>query len=124
MAKYNFEFKKMVVKEYLEGKGSTRELPQRHHIGNCDNKQVVKWVASYKEFGDDGLLRSRQQKKYSFEFKMYVVELYLSSEVSYQELALSHGITSTAIVAKWINDEYSCAAEPPVRCGESHQSGL
>ena len=23
MAKYNFEFKKMVVKEYLEGKGST-----------------------------------------------------------------------------------------------------
>lgn len=26
----------------------------------------------------------------------------------------------------WIllNDEYSCAAEPPVRCGESHHSGL
>ena len=22
------------------------------------------------------------------------------------------------------NFEYSCAAEPPVRCGESHQSGL
>ena len=23
-----------------------------------------------------------------------------------------------------IYDGYSCAAEPPVRCGESHQSGL
>ena len=26
--------------------------------------------------------------------------------------------------ANGIVDEYSCAAEPPVRCGESHQSGL
>ena len=62
MAKYSFEFKKMIVKEYLEGKGSTRELARKYHIGCCDNKQVVKWVASYKAFGDDGLLRSRQQK--------------------------------------------------------------
>lgn len=103
MAKYSFEFKKMIVKEYLEGKGSTRELARKYHIGCCDNKQVVKWVASYKAFGDDGLLRSRQQKKYSFEFKKYVVELYLSGEVSYQELALSQGINSPAMLAKWVN---------------------
>ena len=86
----------MIVKEYLEGKGSTRELARKYHIGCCDNKQVVKWVASYKAFGDDGLLRSRQQKK-------YVVELYLSGEVSYQELALSQGINSPDMLAKWVN---------------------
>jgi transposase len=104
VAKYSFEFKKMIVKEYLEGKGSTHELAKRHHIGNGDNKQVVKWVAAYNEFGDDGLLRSRQQKKYSFEYKLHVVELYLSSEVSYQELALSQGINNPAMIAKWVND--------------------
>ncbi len=103
MAKYSFEFKKMIVKEYLEGKGSTRELARKHLIGSCDNKQVTKWVASYKAFGDDGLLRSRQPKKYSFEFKKYVVELYLSGEVSYQELALSQGINNPTMLAKWVN---------------------
>ena len=33
-----------------------------------------------------------------------MVELYLSSEVSYQELALSHGINNPSIIAKWVND--------------------
>ena len=49
-------------------------------------------------------MRSRKNKTYTFEYKLRVVKLYLSSEVSYQELALSQGINSTAIVAKWIND--------------------
>ena len=54
--------------------------------------------------GDDGLIRSRQNKKYSFQFKLSVVELYLSSEVSYQELALSQGINNSALIARWVND--------------------
>ena len=102
MSKYSFEFKKMVVKEYLEGKGSTHELARKFHIGNKDNKQVVKWVAAYNELGDDGLRRSRKKSTYSFEFKLHVVELYLSSEVSYQELALSLGINNPTLIAKWV----------------------
>ena len=102
MSKYSFEFKKMVVKEYLEGKGSTRELARKFHIGNIDNKQVVNWVAAYNELGDDGLRRSRKKSIYSFEFKLHVVELYLSSEVSYQELALSQGINNPALIARWV----------------------
>ena len=104
MSKYSFEFKKMVVKEYLEGKGSTRELARKFHIGNNDNKQVVKWVAAYNEFGDDGLRRSRKKSTYSFEFKLHVVELYLSSEVSYQELALSQGINNPSLIAMWVTN--------------------
>ena len=33
-----------------------------------------------------------------------MVELYLSSEVSYQDLALSEGINNNALIAKWVND--------------------
>ncbi len=48
MAKYSFEFKKKVVKEYLEGKGSTHELAPKYHIGNHgDHKQVLRWIAAY-----------------------------------------------------------------------------
>jgi transposase len=33
-----------------------------------------------------------------------VVELYLTSEVSYQELALSEGINNPTLLVKWVND--------------------
>lgn len=102
MAKYSFEFKKKVVMEYLSGEGSQKYLVKKYDIGG--KIQLQKWVAAYQTFGDEGLLRSRQKKQYSFEFKLHVVELYLSSEVSYQELALSQGINNPTILAKWVND--------------------
>ena len=33
-----------------------------------------------------------------------MVELYLSSEVSYQELALSQGINNSSLITRWVND--------------------
>lgn len=33
-----------------------------------------------------------------------MVELYLSSELSYQELALQNGINNLALITKWVND--------------------
>ena len=102
MAKYSFEFKKKVVLEYIAGGGGVDYLSKKYCLGS--NTQLRKWINAYKEFGDEGLLRSRKQKKYSFEFKLHVVELYLSSEVSYQQLALSQEINNPAMLSKWVND--------------------
>ena len=49
-------------------------------------------------------MRSRKQDKYSFEKKLSVVELYLASELSYQELALREGIYNPSPICKWVND--------------------
>ena len=102
MAKYSYEFKKKVVQAYLNGEGGYTYLSEKYGVKN--KRQVFNWVHSYSELGDDGLIRSRQNKNYSFQFKLSVVELYLSSEVSYQELALSQGINNSALIAKWVND--------------------
>lgn len=102
MAKYSYEFKKKVVQAYLNGEGSYTHLAEKYGVKN--KRQVLNWVHSYNELGDNGLIRSRQNKKYSFQFKLSVVELYLSSEVSYQELALSQGINNSALIARWVND--------------------
>ena len=102
MAKYSYEFKLNVVQEYLNGKGSYDYLSKKYGIPA--SVRLKEWVAAYKEFGKDGLLRSRQKKNYSFQFKLSVVELYLSSEVSYQELALSHGINTPSLISGWVND--------------------
>ena len=101
MAKYSFEFKMEIVQAYLNGEGGYRYLSNKYNI----HSSILKtWVASYREFGKDGLLRSRKNKKYSFQFKLSVVELYLSSEVSYKELALSKGINNPSLITKWVND--------------------
>ena len=102
MPKYSFEFKKKVVEAYFRGEGGYTYLAEKYGVKN--RRQVLNWVHYYEEFGDDGLRRSRGNKIYSFEFKLHVVELYLSSEVSYQELALSQGINNNALLAKWVND--------------------
>ena len=102
MAKYSFEFKLEVVQAYLNGEGSYRYLSNKYNIPARRN--IEAWVASYKKFGKAGLLRSRKNKKYSFQFKLSVVELYLSSEVSYQELALSQGINNPSVITRWVND--------------------
>ena len=102
MAKYSYEFKQKVVREYLNGKGSYEYISKQSNMP--DKKQVRIWVNAYKELGKEGLMRSRKNKNYSFQFKLSVVELYLTSEVSYQELALSQGINNPSLVARWVND--------------------
>ena len=102
MPKYSFEFKKKVVEAYLRGEGGYSYLAKKYGVKN--KRQVLNWVHYYAEVGDEGLRRSRGNKTYTFEFKLNVVELYLSSEVSYQELALSQGINNSALLAKWVND--------------------
>ena len=98
MAKHSFEFKKKVVLEYLDGKGETPYLSKKYGLGS--DSQLRKWINAYNVFGDEGLMRSRKQTKYSFEKKLSVVELYLSSELSYQQLALQIGMTDPATIAR------------------------
>ena len=102
MPKCSFEFKNKVVEAYLRGEGGYSYFDKNYGVKN--KRQVLNWVHYYAELGDEGLRRSRGNKTYTFEFKLNVVELYLSSEVSYQELALSQGINNSALLAKWVND--------------------
>ncbi|WP_167955973.1 helix-turn-helix domain-containing protein [Anaerosporobacter faecicola] len=101
MAKYSFEQKKKFVMAYLYGEGGTNALVKKY--GYSTHSQLQRWIVSYQNYGDDGLKRSRQKDKYSFNQKLHVVELYLSSEVSYQELALKEGIANPNLITGWVN---------------------
>ena len=101
MSKYSFEFKKNVVNAYLNGEGGYGFLAKKFGIPN--KSKVKLWVDNYNTFGDEGLKRSRKNDFYSFEKKLSVVELYLSSEISYQDLALQEGITNPSMISNWVN---------------------
>lgn len=102
MAKHSYEFKKQLVSEYLNNQGSYTSISQKH--GMSSSCQLKTWVAAYKKLGDAGLKRSRSRKEYSFEEKLSVVESYLTSELSYQELALQMGSNNPSMLARWVND--------------------
>lgn len=101
MSKYSFEFKKKVVLAHLNGEGGYGYLSQKY--GVPAKRNIEQWIRNYQSFGDEGLMHSRKNDVYSFERKLSVVELYLSSEISYQDLALQEGITNPCLIANWVN---------------------
>ena len=99
MAKYSFTFKFKVVTAYLNSEGGYNYLAKKY--GVKDATQVLRWVNTFKEFGKDGLYRKRNNTKYSSEFKLAVVESYLTSELSYRQIALQYGLNNPPLVARW-----------------------
>jgi len=59
MAKYSFELKLRLVKEYLLGNDSLRGLSDKYSKGGGQkgHVQIRKWVNAYQSFGEEGLLR-------------------------------------------------------------------
>ncbi len=93
MAKYNFE-------QHLSLGVGSKVLAKKYNVKSA--RQIQQWIHNYNEFGEEGLKRSRQKNNYSFEFKLHMVESYLSNEVSYEELALANGITNYTMISRWV----------------------
>ena len=108
MAKYSYEFKRKIVMEYLNGQDGCRYLGKKYGV---PHSVISRWIQNYKNYGEESLLRSRQQQSYPFEFKLHVVELYLTSELSYQQLALQVGMTDPARITRWVLDYRAAGPE-------------
>lgn len=90
-----------LVKAYLKGEGSYKYLAKKFKIPS--HRNILDWVISYREFGEEGLLRKRQNTKYTLDFKLEVIECYLTTEISYSDLAMKLGINNPALIASWVS---------------------
>jgi transposase len=99
MAKYSLTFKLKVVIAYLNSEGGYEYLTKKY--GVKATSQVRHWISVFKEFGKDGLYRKRNHTKYTSEFKLAVVESYLTSELSYRQITLQYGLNNPLLVARW-----------------------
>ena len=95
------ECKLKIVREYLAGKGSYEALSKQHKIASG---HIKTWVKVYEAFGAKGLERSRVQQTYTFEFKRSAVECYLSTEASYQEIAIALGLNNPTLLVRWTKE--------------------
>ena len=99
MAKYSLIFKLKVFTAYLNGEGGYEYLIKKYGVKTTS--QVHRWISAFKEFGKDGLCRKRNNTRYTSEFKLAVVESYLTSELSYRQIALQYGLNNPSLIARW-----------------------
>ena len=102
MAKYSTEFKIKIVKEYLKGNISLKKLAEKYSISH--HEIVRRWVSSYQRQSYEGIKVKRKNTQHTLEFKLNVVNLYLTGEMSYQSLANELKISNPAIITRWVND--------------------
>lgn len=98
MAKYSYKLKLKIVLEYIDGKGGFKYLANKYNIKS--KTQVIQWVNNYKALGKEGLLRKRQNLNYPLEFKLDMINCYLRTEISYNDLALNNGISNSNLIAQ------------------------
>ena len=102
MSKYSTELKMKVVKAYLNNEGGCGFLAKKYGISN--ESIVRRWINAFNSQGYEGIKVSRKNNNYSFEFKQNIVKLYLTGEMSYQELANQFNINNPPMIARWVKE--------------------
>jgi len=102
-AKYTYEEKLQACMDYLSGKRSTKEIAENLRMGKGGSNKVLIWVKQYQTNGPEILQETKTNKRYTKEFKLQVVEEYLSGSGSLIELQVKHKIRSSEQIRRWIS---------------------
>ena len=101
--KFDLETKIKACKEYEKGNKSFVEIGEEINAGDTT---VSYWYAKYKEKGPDSLKEKTSKGSFSKEFKMNIIEEYLTGNHTYQQLGHKYDI-SHSTVSKWVNMWYN-----------------
>lgn len=93
------EWRAMVAKEYLDGKAPSPEIAERYGI---NDRTVRRWAQRYQAQGIMAFERGSGNTTYTAEFKIKCVELYISGEMSQDEIVATYNISNWAVLNNWI----------------------
>lgn len=98
---FSAEEKIKAVEDYLNGIRSVADIMNDLLIGST--RTIRNWISIYKEQGAIALQASSKNKSYSKEFKVTMVEMYLSGEASVTDLCAKYGIKAHHTLQNWIS---------------------
>lgn len=104
MSKYTYEQKVEICEAYLRGEGGFRRIAEKYLFDEVKHAQVKIWVRTYEKLGKDYLKQNKTKSKFSLDFKISVVKLYLTEKKSYLEIALSQGLSDPSLVRRWVKE--------------------
>ena len=94
---YTKEFKEMVVREYLDGKGSSNDLSIKYDIPS--HSTLLKWLNSYnsheelKDYNPKGEIYMTKSRKTTFEERIEIVQYCLDHEKEYKLAAEAFNVS-------------------------------
>ena len=97
--KFSAEQKATIAQEYLNGKGSFRELAKKY---DCAYPVIREWVARYKEGGALAFVQNEHNRSYTEELKLKAVGAYLRGEGSYNTISARFGLRSAKQLRNWV----------------------
>lgn len=102
---YSKEFKLMVIQDYFDGKGSTRDLAKKYDLPG--HSILLNWIKSYnsheelKDYNPKGDIYMTKSRKTTFEERIEIVQYCLDHEKEYK-LAVEAFDVSYAQVYQWV----------------------
>jgi transposase-like protein len=98
MARFTPKDKLQVVTAYLSGTHSYRTIAKRWKVNQA---AVIKWVALYRQHGEDGL--RKRYTNYPPTFKLDVLKFMNETGASLQETAAVFNIAAPSTISVWRN---------------------
>lgn len=98
MTKYSSEFKLHVVNEYLQGTLGYQLLAKKSQMSS--SCPIKSWVRQYDQNGKSRL-ESKENQKYTGEFKLNVLNYMKITGASYSQTAIHFEISDIGTIANW-----------------------
>lgn len=93
------EWRAMVAQEYLDGIDSSPILSEKYGV---NSRTIRRWAMRYKEQGIAAFARNLERTIYSADFKKACVELYLSGELSKDDIVAKYNLSGLSVFNRWI----------------------
>ena len=100
-SKYSIEQRVQACEDYHNGTRSLEEICIA--LGTTRKKTILEWLKKYEKYGVSAFQEKSYNKSYTKEFKIQVVEEYISGYGSLEELIVKYDISSTTQLRKWIS---------------------
>lgn len=95
----SYEEKLKMCELYSQGKGSLRSIAKDYGITHHGLSLLY---YKYTNFGPKLLKMKKQDRGYTREFKLKVIEAYRNGKGSYSELGIKYGIPNYSLIARWV----------------------
>ncbi|OAP97578.1 helix-turn-helix domain-containing protein [Ligilactobacillus aviarius] len=94
MVKYSLEMKKQIVKEAING-SSYCSLARKYDV---DKSNIIDWCKLVQQHGTNALIHEGR-RTFSINFKIHVVQDYISSSVGFRKIAAKYNISKSQVCA-------------------------
>ena len=99
-SRYSIEQRVQACKDYRNGTHSLEEICTA--LGTTRKKTIIEWSKKYDKYGILAFQEKLNHKSYTKDFKLQVVEEYITEQSSLEELIIKYDISSTTQLRNWI----------------------